>query len=161
MSEYTVDWGDGAVEANITDLYHEYSEPGRYVINIVGDIEKITHIGGVYNDANIEAIDLSRLTGLISFNFTMALMPKEIDLSNCARLGNLTLSECRRIEKIKLPNSPNLYSVVLSGSKLNTEAISDAINHVYHNALTHELTYGEIWVQLSSYDGDDVNKLAG
>ncbi|BCE00967.1 BspA family leucine-rich repeat surface protein [Marinicellulosiphila megalodicopiae] len=35
--DFSVDWGDGSIDSHVTsDIYHDYSEPGRYMVTISG-----------------------------------------------------------------------------------------------------------------------------
>lgn len=39
---FTIDWGDGNVDANLTgDNIHAYSEPGTYIVKVTGDFPRI------------------------------------------------------------------------------------------------------------------------
>jgi len=51
--DYTVDWGDGTMDTNITgDITHTYAEPGTYTVSISGNFPRIYFEGDFGNDSN-------------------------------------------------------------------------------------------------------------
>ncbi len=49
--DYTVDWGDGSMDTNITgDITHTYSTPGTYKVMITGLFPRISFFGSSFQD---------------------------------------------------------------------------------------------------------------
>ncbi|HYF66955.1 MAG TPA: hypothetical protein VD884_02415 [Ohtaekwangia sp.] len=151
---FSINWGDGTIEENITDFNHEYASGKRYTIHISGDLANARVLTGFYNDANFEEFDLSLLSGLIEFELALALTPKVIDLSQCKRLRKLHVFECRGTERIIAPTSPNLEDISISGSRLSTTEVSLLIENIYANSIANEISYGQLGLLYTSIPGE-------
>ena len=144
-----------------SDDDYDPEQKKRHMIHITSGLESITEIVGVYHGSPFDYMDFTPLKNLRRLDFTIYLTPKRVDLSACVRLNYLNLFECWRTEELILPRSPELSYVVVSGSKLNTEAIGVVIDQMHANAKEFEIYGGEFRFIKDTFGTDDMTILAG
>jgi len=96
---YTVDWGDGNIENNLTgDATHEYEEAGEYTVNIYGLFPHLSFGKNSDNQTDTIESDARKLLAVTQWG----------DIEWKSMEG--TFSECTKIE-IRASDIPNLSSV--------------------------------------------------
>jgi len=153
-----IDWGDGMVERAIIPpgdyrgTLHRYNVPGRYFVNITGDLNSITGFSFLWfqfeieKSQRIETVDITRLTELKQYSLTWHKdTPAEIDFSHNTKLEHLDV-QYSSLTKLDISNNSHLKLLYIMSipllSNSNLSEFLDVVDNVSSHAMANNIHNG-------------------
>jgi len=144
----TIHWGDGT--SDFISAHHEYHhvhryhQPGKYFVDVTGNLDAITELGFYYDNGRISAIDLRHVINLKAFGAGyMGVSPATIDFTHNTKLENVSLGYLPDLEQIIFPAGLKLHAADIGGpNKLSAQDVDVIIDMVYQAAIQHNIRDG-------------------
>jgi hypothetical protein len=142
-----IHWGDGTsdvLSTNESHYSHAYDGPGKYFVDVTGDLNVIEGLGFYYDDGRFTKIDLQHLKNLQSFGAGyMGTSPSVIDFSQNKKLEVALLGYLPELERVIFPAGVKLYGVDIGGpNKLTAQDVNEVIDLVYQSAVLNGIYDG-------------------